>query len=90
MPAPVPYTTADSDGVNNRNSIIDELHAEKEQLQQRVWELEEQNGFQHFKVTVTMYNPTRKQCDSTPNITADGTKINPKKASEYRLSLIHI
>ena len=66
------------------NSIIDELYAENEQLQQRVWELEEQNGFQHFKVTVTMYNPTRKQCDSTPNITADGTKINPKKASEYR------
>ena len=66
------------------SSIIDELYAENEQLQQRVWELEEQNGFQHFKVTVTMYNPTRKQCDSTPNITADGTKINPKKASSYR------
>ena len=66
------------------NSIIDELYAENEQLQQRVWELEEQNGFQNFKVTVTMYNPTRKQCDSTPNITADGTKINPKKASSYR------
>ena len=56
------------------NSIIDELYAENEQLQQRVWELEEQNGFQHFKVTVTMYNPTRKQCDSTPNITADSLK----------------
>ena len=66
------------------SSIIDELYDENEQLQQRVWELEEQNGFQHFKVTVTMYNPTRKQCDSTPNITADGTKINPKKASSYR------
>ena len=26
----------------------------------------------------------RDRCDSTPNITADGTKINPKKASEYR------
>ena len=66
------------------SGIIDELHAENTELQQRVWELEEQNGFQHFKVTVTMYNPTRKQCDTTPNITADGTKINPKKASEYR------
>ena len=66
------------------SGIIDELHAENIELQQRVWELEEQNCFQHFKVTVTMYNPTRKQCDSTPNITADGTKINPKKASDYR------
>ena len=25
MPAPVPYSTAASDGVNNRNSLIDEL-----------------------------------------------------------------
>ena len=65
-------------------SMIDELHAENNFLQQRVWELEEQNGFEHFKVTVTMYNPTREQCDATPNITADGTKINPKKASSYR------
>ena len=31
-----------------------------------------------------MYNPTREQTDRTPNITADGTKINPKKASSYR------
>ena len=66
------------------SSMIDELHAENNFLQQRVWELEEQNGFEHFKVTVTMYNPTREQCDTTPNITADGTKINPKKASSYR------
>ena len=66
------------------SSIIDELYAENEVLQQRVWELEEQNGFQHFKVTVTMYNPTREQCDGTPTITADGTKINPDKATSYR------
>ena len=32
----------------------------------------------------TMYNPTRAQCDATPNITADGTRINPKIASNYR------
>ena len=49
-----------------------------------VYPPEEQNGFEHFKVTVTMYNPTREQCDGTPTITADGTKINPKKASSYR------
>ena len=37
-----------------------------------------------FNVTGTMYSPTREQCDATPNITADGTRINPKHASSYR------
>jgi|TARA_R110000744_G_scaffold366909_1_gene476213 3D (Asp-Asp-Asp) domain-containing protein len=37
-----------------------------------------------FTVTGTMYSPTRAQCDATPNITADGTRINPKHASQYR------
>ena len=31
-----------------------------------------------------MYNPTPGQTDRTPNITADGTRINPNKASSYR------
>jgi 3D (Asp-Asp-Asp) domain-containing protein len=37
-----------------------------------------------FSVIGTMYSPTRDQCDRTPTITADGTHINPKKASQYR------
>ena len=37
-----------------------------------------------FIVTVTMYNPTYEQTDSTPNITADNTIIELEKASEYR------
>ena len=37
-----------------------------------------------FIVTATMYSPTRAQCDATPNITADGTRINPNKATSYR------
>ena len=41
-------------------------------------------GVLEFDVTVTMYNPAVGQTDSTPNETADGTIINPKKASEYR------
>ena len=32
----------------------------------------------------TIYNPTTKQCDETPNITGDGSKINSKKASKCR------
>jgi len=37
-----------------------------------------------FDVTVTTYNPRKNQTDSTPNELADGTKIKPWKATEYR------
>ena len=36
------------------------------------------------KVTVTMYHPVSGQTDDTPNITADGSVIKIKRASEYR------
>ena len=71
------------------SNIMDEHHEERMRLQERVWQLEDDCGFTEadkiaFDVTVTTYNPTRQQCDSTPNITADGTKINPKRATQYR------
>ena len=37
-----------------------------------------------INVTVTMYQPTRYQTDSTPNILADGTRIRVDKASNYK------
>ena len=64
------------------DDIIDELYDEINTLKS--------NGYceclelQEFDVTVTTYNPTRSQTDSTPNITADGTRIKPWKATEYR------
>ena len=69
--------------------MLDERHEEIMSLHEKIWELEEQCGIKHtnkisYTVTVTTYNPTRSQTDSTPNITADGTRINPKKASQYR------
>ena len=71
------------------SGMMDEYHEEKMRLQKRVWQLEDNCGFTEagkiaFDVTVTTYNPTRQQCDSTPNITADGTRINPRKATQYR------
>ena len=74
------------------SGMMDEYHEETMRLQERVWELEDKMGCDHleysnkisYKVTVTTYNPTRAQCDDTPNITADGTKINPRKATQYR------
>ena len=41
-------------------------------------------GTLEIDVTVTMYNPSPEQTASTPNQTADGTIINPERASEYR------
>ena len=35
-------------------------------------------------VTATMYEPVPTQTDSTPNITADGTRISIKHAGKYR------
>ena len=71
------------------SGMMDEYHEERMRLQERVWQLEDDCGFTEankiaFDVTVTTYNPTRQQCDSTPNITADGTRINPRKATQYR------
>lgn len=36
------------------------------------------------KVTATMYNPVKGQCDSDPLITAGMFKINPHRASEHK------
>ena len=64
------------------NNIIDDLYNEINTLKD--------NGYceyyeiQSFDVTVTTYNPTKQQTDSTPNITADGTKIKPWLATNYR------
>ena len=37
-----------------------------------------------IEVDVTMYQPVYPQTDTTPNITADGTKIRISKASQYK------
>lgn len=36
------------------------------------------------KVVATIYHPVPEQTDSTPDITADGTKFNIEMATEYR------
>ena len=71
------------------SGMMDNYHAERMRLQEHIWMLEDDCGFTEaskiaFNVTVTTYNPTVRQCDSTPNITADGTRINPRKATQYR------
>ena len=66
------------------SAIMDDLHEKNMRLIEINDELKRQMNILEFNVTVTMYNPTRGQTDSTPNELADGTKINPYKASSYR------
>ena len=64
------------------NNIIDDLYDEINTLKNNGYS--ECFELQEFDVTVTTYNPTKNQCDSTPNETADGTIIKPWKATQYR------
>ena len=71
------------------SNLLDERHNEIMSLNEQVWELQNNCDTQYtnkisYKVTVTTYNPTREQCDNTPNITADGTRIKPWRATDYR------
>ena len=71
------------------SGMLDKNYAENRRLQERVWELENECGIQYsnrisYQVTVTTYNPTKAQCDNTPNELADGTKIKPWIATKYR------
>jgi len=65
-------------------SIMDETWEENKALKNKVSKLENGTNVISFKVTVTTYNPTKAQCDNTPNITADGTKFKTWKATQYR------
>ena len=72
------------------DNVVRNINAENRMLQEKVWNLTDENNEMlysnriMYRVTVTTYNPTRAQTDSTPNITADGTRINPRKATQYR------
>ena len=67
------------------SSMLDGMRTEIFALQE---EIDKNNhstwGAMEFDVTITMYNPLVGQTDSTPNQTADGTVIDPTRASEYR------
>ena len=64
------------------DSIMDDVYSENRTLLERVWELE--SSITVFDVTATMYTPTRSQTDSTPHITADGTRLDTNNAGKYR------
>ncbi len=67
---------------NKRNytSIMESVTKENAALMEQLTELRSEG----MPVTVTMYQPVRRQTDSTPNILADGTRIKTHEASNYK------
>ena len=70
--------------ITGLDAEIRDLELQNMMLTTKVEHMEIRRESSEFIVTGTMYSPTLAQCDATPNITADGTKINPKHASSYR------
>ncbi len=67
---------------NMYDKVVEENHQLK--IKYGHYEYDKSFGMTKFNVIVTMYNPTRGQTDVTPNELADGTIINPNKATSYR------
>jgi len=67
---------------NKRNytSLMESVTKENALLMAQLTELRSEG----MQVTVTMYQPVRRQTDSTPNILADGTRIRTQDASNYK------
>ena len=63
----------------NKLIIIASIYKRSEEQKEKVKKYEDSR----YKVTVTMYHPVAAQTDDTPNITADGTVIKIKTASDY-------
>ena len=62
------------------SSKIERLESENSELRDELSHYDEYG----IQVDVTMYQPNKIQCDDTPNITADGTRIRISKASNYK------
>ena len=70
-----------------KDSLMNESLRKTQELTLRNEKLEKlvsEYKLEGMDVTVTMYHPVSRQTDSTPNILADGTRIQVHKASEYR------
>ena len=66
--------------LNDKNIQIQSLIDERDRISEKLNEYETEG----MHVTVTMYQPVRRQTDSTPNILADGTRIRTQEASKYK------
>ena len=60
--------------------MVEELQSENSSLKLKLRHFTDSG----IPVKVTMYQPVRRQTDSTPNILADGTRIQVREASNYK------
>ena len=67
--------------------FLDTLQIELDSLKEEIKELLEQMDSMPSvifeQVKATMYHPVEEQCDNTPLITADGSKIDPYRVSNW-------
>ena len=59
--------------INNLNDEIKDLLKQMDSMPEVIFQ----------QVRATMYHPVEEQCDDTPLITADGSKIDPYKVSKW-------
>ena len=59
--------------INNLNDEIKDLLKQMDSMPEVIFQ----------QVRATMYHPVEEQCDDTPLITADGSKIDPYKVSSW-------
>ena len=60
-----------------------ELDSLKEEIKELLQQMDSMPDVIFEQVKATMYHPVEEQCDDTPLITADGSKINPYKVSNW-------
>ena len=66
------------------SNMMDNTWVENRLLNEKVKHLESLLNVEQYDVTATIYHAVRGQTDKTPHITADGTRIDTRNASNYR------
>jgi cell division protein FtsL len=67
--------------MNDKKDELIAAHIEKDRL---IKEFVKEMFLKYYTTSLTGYHPTVEQCDSTPDITADGTKFDIDRAGDYR------
>jgi cell division protein FtsL len=67
--------------MNDKKDELIAAHIEKDRL---IKEFVKEMFLKYYTTSLTGYHPTVEQCDSTPDITADGTKFDIEIAGDYK------
>lgn len=82
----ISYTDSLIRNCSNINENLDDYNNLKQRDSKKV----SSNGQIRTKVTATIYHPVGKQCDSSPLITADGSKISLSRLKNKQLKWIAV